>query len=347
MIISKNTMRILRSCWGAGACVLLAGCGETELNPKGQPLQLTSSNAQIAVAKVADATKIMTGAGGGGGRALAANLAPASPERDSPSHFNVADLAGSTLQKLFAAAPTRSTVASQLVSVNAAPCAVSGSFSYTWNDKDNNGQLSVNDEISGTLNQCVEEPGLALNGGIAFIINDLIGNPAAPLTAWWLSATLDFNQIRVSEGSKSWSLNGRHLSFTSSTADGITYNGSLSGAALGIEGPQGGTTLGTFIFEYAHDKNTLAYSTHGTGTLVNDQMGGRVTFLSLQLFKGIGTGNPTEGSMQIFGAKNTDGTARNIVFTATGGDNVRIDVDANGDHQVEEFFLTTWTAMGV
>lgn len=342
-----KTTSMAQSCLGIGI-LALAGCGDTEVDPARNPLTLTQANANAVVAKLADMNNVMAGAGGGSGQVLAANLTASIPsDRTSHSRFNLADFASDRLQKFLAVPAARSTVAAQLVSIQDAACAVSGTFSYSWNDKDNSGQLSVGDDVSGTFKECVEEPGVALNGGFSFVFNGLIGNPATPLSAWWMSANLSFDQLRVTEGSKSWVLTGRQLSFIASTQDGITYTGSLSGASLTVEGAQGSSTLGTFVYEFTHDKNTLVYTTHGVGTLADTQLGGRVTFLTLQQFKGAGNQGPTEGSMRINGAKNADATVSRVTFTAVGNGNVRVEVDSNGDNVVDQTSATTWSALGV
>jgi len=341
----KKTLGVIGRCAGVGMIVALIGCGDSELHPK-TPIAITSGNANAVVARVVEMNDLVTGVGTSSGQAVAANLTASSETRTAPA-FDLAHFALDRVQKVMAHPPAPPVVAAQLVSVNDQACDVSGSVSYTWNDKDNNSALSVDDEISGSFTQCVDFPNTTLNGKFSFTLHGLIGDPTLALSAWWLSASLAFDQLRVTEGARSWTFNARGLSLITSTHDGVTYIGSLSGATLDVAGAQDTTTFGNFSYQFTDDRNTLAYTLQGSGDLVSTQLNGRIAFLTLTMFEGSGNDFPTAGSMKINGAKNADATVSSVTFTASGGNNVTLAIDTSGDGVADDTSNTTWGELGL
>lgn len=341
----KNTGKTIgRGLSVGGMIVALVGCGETEENPK-SPVAINSANAKLVVGKLAEMNGLVAGVGASSGQAVAANLT--SPPAHVGPGFNLARFALTGVQRVIAEPPSTPSHAAQLIAVNDRPCEVSGSVSYTWNDKDNDNVLTVNDEVSGSFSQCVDSPNTTVNGKFSFTLHGIIGDPATALSAWWLSASLNLDQLRVAEGSKSWTFNTKSLSLTASTPDGVVYTGSLSGATLDVTGPQDTTTLGNFNYQFTQDQNSLAYTLQGSGGMSSTQLGGRVTFLSLAMFQGRGDGFPTAGSMKIKGTKNADASVSSVTFTAMGGNGVSLAIDTTGDDVADDTINTTWGELGL
>lgn len=342
----KNTRGIIGRGVGVGGMIVaLVGCGDTEVNPK-TPVAITSANAKLVVGKVAEMNDLVTGVGSSSGQAVAANLTSPSDTRAGPD-FNLVRFALIKVQQVMADPPTASALAAQLIAVNDRPCDVSGSVSYTWNDKDSNNALSIDDEVSGSFSQCVDFPNTTVNGKFSFALHGIIGDPAAALSAWWLSATLNLDQLRVAEGNKSWTFNAKSLSLITSTPDSVVYTGSLSGATLDVTSSQDAITFGNFSYQFTDDQNTLAYTLQGSGDMMSTRIGGRVAFLTLTMFQGSGDDFPTAGSMKIKGAKNADATVSSVTFTAMGGNNVSLTIDTTGDDVADDTINTTWGELGV
>lgn len=326
-----------------GMIVALVGCGETEENPKA-PIAINSANAKLVVGKLAEMNGLVAGVGTSSGQAVAANLT--SPSTHVGPSFNLVRFALTGVQQVITDPPSNPPHAAQLIAVDDRPCEVSGSVGYTWNDKDNNNALTVNDEVSGSFSQCVDSTNTTVNGKFSFTLHGIIGDPATALSAWWLTASLNLDQLRVADGSKSWTFNAKSLSLTTSTPDGVVYTGSLSGATLDVTGPQDTTTLGNFNYQFTDDQNTLAYTLQGSGSMSSTQLGGRVTFLSLAMFQGTGDGFPTAGSMKIKGAKHAGASVSSVTFTAMGGNSVSLTIDTTGDDVADDTINTTWGELG-
>src|SRR3569832_1908406 len=173
--------------------VALIGCGDSELHPK-TPIAITSGIANAVVARVVEMNDLVTGVGTSSGQAVAANLTASSETRTAPA-FDLAQFALDRVQKAMAHPPAPPVVAAQLVSVNDQACDVSGSVSYTWNDKDNNSALSVDDEFSGSFTLCVDFPITTLNCIFTNTQHNHNNKPTQALSAWWLSASLAFDQL--------------------------------------------------------------------------------------------------------------------------------------------------------
>ena len=341
----KNTRRVIGRGVGVGGMIVaLVGCGETEENPK-TPVAINSANAKLVVGKVAEMNGLVTGVGMTSGQAVAANLT--SPPAHAGPSFNLARFALTRVQQVIAEPPSNPPHAAQLIAVNNRPCEVSGSVSYTWNDKDNNNALTVNDEVSGSFSQCADSTNTTVNGKFSFTLHGIIGDPATALSAWWLSASLNLDQLRVTAGSKSWTFNAESLSLTTSTAEGVVYTGSLSGASLDVTSSQDTTTFNNMNYQFTDDQNTLAYTLQGSGDMLSTQIRGRVAFLSLAMFQGSGDNFPSSGSMKIKGARNADATVSSVTFAAMGGNNVSLAIDTTGDDVADDTINTTWGELGL
>src|SRR3569832_2368606 len=289
---------------------------------------------------------LVTGVGTSSGQAVAANLTASSGTRTAPT-FNLAHFALDRVQKVMVFLPAPPAVAAQLVSVNDQACDVSGNVSYTWNDKDNNSVLSVDDEISGSFTQCVDFPNTTVNGKFSFTLHGLIGDPTLALSAWWLSASLAFDQLRVTEGAKSWTFNTRKKRQNTTTHNNETNTNTQTRTTLDVAGAQDTTTFGNFSYQFTNDRNTLASTLQGSGALVRTQLNGRVAFLPLTMFEGSGNDFPTAGSMKINGAKHADATVSSGTFTASGGNNVTLAIDTSGDGVADDTSNTTWGVLGL
>lgn len=314
----------------------LTGCMDGESRSV-TPLVITSDNAAAAAASVSDASNVTAGAGGGSTGALAASLGAAPLDPAVATRFGLLRFTRQQLQNGFAAPAAAATPASALISSPNRSCEQSGRVSSTLNDRDDDGQLSVDDTLTLSFDQCSDESGVTLNGNMVLTVHALIGDPALQ-TDWWLTASLALEQLRITAAGEEWTLNGGTV-FTSST-HGTSSDSSLSGPALSVAGARDSIVLGNFIYHYSEDSNTLLYTLHGRGALESRRLTGSFNFESLQRFQGIGDASPTSGSMKLIGANRSSAT-----FTAQGGDNVRLAVDADGDGAAEDIIDTTWAAL--
>lgn len=323
---------------GAGVATLVAltGCMDGESRSV-TPLVITSDNAAAAAASAADAGTVTAGAGGGSGGVLAAGLGAAPSDPAVGTRFGLLRFTRKHLQNGFAAPAAAATPASALISSPNQPCEQSGRVSSTLDDRDDNGQLSIDDTLTLSFDQCSDESGVTLNGNMVLTVHALIGEPALQ-TDWWLTASLALEQLRITAAGEEWTLNGGTV-YTSSTR-GTNSDSSLSGPSLTMAGTRDSIVLGNFIYHYSEDSNTLVYTFHGRGALESSRLNGSFNFESLQRFQGIADASPTSGNMKLIGANRSSAT-----FTALGGDNVRLAVDADGDGAAEDIIDTTWAAL--
>ena len=331
---------------GISMMLILAGCGGGDSGNDSQALAITSANAASVTAKVFDTSFNVAGVGTNSAAIAAASLAPLADNGDR-RRFKLPDLINENLQKTILTQPASPAMAAAIVSGREVACEISGNFNYTWNDKDDNNQLSVGDNISGLYNNCADLPGVSISGGLSYALNALTGDPSLPLTAWSTSETISFDQLRITEGNETRTLHGNGLSFTSSTHDGVSYSYSLSGATLNLTDAQDTSTLSNFALFDTEDENTLAYTLHVRGIVSSAKLDGSVSFATTQLFKGTDNGTPTEGRMTIHGAKINGASPSGITLTAMSGDDVRLEIDTSGDGVADETIDTTWSQLGI
>lgn len=319
---------ILAGCGGGGG-----GSGAGTAVPSAA-VTLTSSNASQAAGDATDASTESVGAGGAG-----TVLFTGVVTQNGGGGTSVADLIRAQVLRLDSlsgqVAPPLATGA--VTTVNDA-CSSGGSFSATWDDADNDGEFSSGDSFTVTFSGCVED-GTTLNGGMSLTGFTLTGDPSV-VAPWSLGADVGFDNVSVSEGGASASING-DVGLTAQSSDGIDVSSRLSGSSLSLAIAGKTLTLSSFAFIYNEDLNTLAFSLDMDATLQSSTLNGNMTLTTPTPLTGIDLSTfPDAGILQINGANNS-----RVTLTATGGDTVRLDIDSNGDGVIDETQSTTWTAL--
>lgn len=214
----------------------------------------------------------------------------------------------------------------------------SGSISVSWNDADNNNELSSGDSFTIAFNSCVEM-GVTISGSLAFTGFTFSGDPDL-IAAWSMGATFAYTALTISDGVESLRIDG-DMAFAIVTPDGINFDVDISGTGLAYRAGGYTTTLRNFVFSYAENSDTT-FSLEYAGILDMGSLSGRVSFNTIVPFTGtdiLGSW-PTAGELLITGANNSS-----ITLEALGGDSVQLSIDANGDGGVDQTIPTTWTAL--
>ena len=204
-----------------------------------------------------------------------------------------------------------------------------GTFSVSFDDKDNSGTLTTGDTLNATFSNCYSAPpdATTINGGFSLTSLAINGTPSIPLTPWSASATFTLANLRIVDSSGNYTVNGA-FSFLGSTTDGVHIKGSLGATSLTIKKATGPTlTLTNFNLTGTTNNNTTAYSEYGSGQVNDPALSGYVNFQIpvTTPFTGIGDQYPSSGSMTVTGANNSS-----VKLTAIDSTNVQLQVVANG-----------------
>lgn len=321
--------------------VLIAGCGGgggggSNDNTASTVVAITSSNAPQASSEAANSSSQTIGAAGTGSDVITGVAVQA----DSDGRPSIASLVIDQILLIDRhSAQLAPAVATGAVISEAISCTGGGNVSVSWNDADNDSDLSAGDSFSLTFNSCIEE-GIILNGGMSLTGLTLYGDPDI-VAAWSLGATVSFSSFQASFAGDTATLNG-DISLRAETSNGINVETELSGNSLSLQENGRTTTLRSFSYAFIEDLNTLQYTLTASGSLQSSRLGGTVTFSTPNLLTGqnIAVNWPTSGSMKITGANSSS-----VTLTVLGGDDVRLDVDSDGDGLADDTIFSTWTAL--
>lgn len=324
----KFAARALRARLGVAGLFALAlaacgGGGGDSGTPPPPNAAITAQN-QEAVARAAFVgmeTGVLGGSLGiatGGGQSSALSLAAPAVRR--------AVLAG---RKMIAA-----------VYPDAGDCTVSGTYSGSWDDRDNSQTLSEGDSISLSFVDCVEEAGVVMNGSMGFTYTRIIPTPLD------IRASITTQNLSVRETATNYlaSLNGSfNVVYTEPNAStSVTRLVVPDQLAMTTQTPVFNDTvtlLDGYTVESTYDTTSPARTvTTATGAVASTDAGGFVRIATLEPLVQFDTDDyPSSG---VLAATGVSGELRVTVLSAT---QVQIELDANDDGTFEGDETLLWT----
>lgn len=219
------------------------------------------------------------------------------------------------------------------------PCMVSGSWSETIDDRDNDGGPSRGDVLTAHFNNCQDALDETVNGSITSTLT-LVNTTPVPSG----SSKMDFSQLSVVGTTFSMTLNGSLLfSYTqpSTSVDVMrfTVNGPMSVAVSNLEYSDNATLLDGFFAEDTYDASLgrtassvngqLRFASLGGIIEVSTAAGAPITTYDTDVY-------PSSGEMRIRGATGT------LRITVLSTDAVRLDLDADDNGSFESSSTVTW-----
>ena len=216
-------------------------------------------------------------------------------------------------------------------------CGVSGTLMSTWNDVDNNSQLSAGDILTANFQHCQDTSTLSVNGLVTIT---LTGTP----TEQQFSANASFQSVAVVYGGITYTINGSvALSETdTSTISSSTFTIGSAGLTVAIASASYSDSI-TFDPGFVSASTFLAgtSSLTVTGSFVSQSIGGRVTIATPQaLVEQPGDLEPRQGQVRITGA-----TGSTLLATVLNTSQVQLQVDANGDGTIDGTTTVAWSAL--
>ncbi|MBI3903996.1 MAG: hypothetical protein HY306_13810 [Nitrosomonadales bacterium] len=216
-------------------------------------------------------------------------------------------------------------------------CPGGGSFSYHFNDANNNGTLSIGETFYATLNNCIMTGGAPVNGSFSLVLSSATGTPG--IGAWSASLTMTFSNF----ASSGESITG-DMTFSISTNNSSDMNEVLSGSSFSVTNSTGKVaTLSGYNYDMAYNQSTLAYTFNATGTVSRSDLGGAVSFNTPSPLVGNFSNNPdnpVSGVFLVTGANNSK-----LRMTAIDNISVQLEVDADGNGTYETSTTKTWAGI--
>ena len=280
------------------------------------------------------------------GRAVALQAALAQPS--GAARFGLASwLPARVLDAMSAAAasPTKATRSGlvrplAVVVSPAEPCATSGTITFSFDDRDNNGQLGAGDAMSFAFSRCQDSPAEVLDGSVTATFTR-IGEGTLPA----FGARMVFTQLsqEATNGRHGLTLDGAALLEYTQVSDSaerirLTVDGSVV-AAVHTHLPFKDTvTLRSgFYQDTGYDGNSGLATTTMAGAIQSQALGGTVMVSTLvPIVASDGDNYPRSGVLK------TVGSTGEVRLTAVSTSQVRIELDAGQDGSFESSETQTW-----
>jgi hypothetical protein len=215
-----------------------------------------------------------------------------------------------------------------------------GRFTMTWNDEDEDFQLSTGDSLEVAFDACQFVDAATTVDGVAAVTGIVMtGDPLNAIPPWSLEARFGFDSMRSTDSDGTVIVDGA-LDLAMRSEDNLTIRltirtNTLSSAANGMT-----EALSDFAMTQVLDVNTLMMSIVADGVLTSSRLDGSVTFETLEPFMAAVDGNPHSGQMRI--AERTS----SVLVTVIDNVNVELQVDENLDGLIDATQVTTWASLG-
>jgi hypothetical protein len=326
-VVFLSVSVLLVACGGGGG-----GGGGGNVTTSSAPVTISATNAEEVAAASYKTTAGLEGSGSG----TTGFLTGAVTQTATPG-IDLVDVLISQVKTIpqRASVNTAGSLTGVVVSETIA-CGISGSMTITFDDADNDQQLSTGDSMSFSANNCTED-GMIMNGGVSMNNVSVSGDPLSAPHSMQLS--MQANNFTVTEGVESIALNGG-MTMTESTNDGVLFTHAITGSSIQVTEGGVSASLSNFSIEATEDDNTLAYTLDLNATVSSSELGGSVTIVTDTVFTGIEPNEPSSGQATITGANNS-----RVTLIAMGSDNVRLEIDEDGNGTAETFIDTTWGAL--
>lgn len=214
-------------------------------------------------------------------------------------------------------------------------CAVSGSITISGSFAS---ELTVTagDQFNTDFNTCNNGDGFVLDGIFDVEVTSFSGNLFSGVYS--LGSDLIFDDYELRADGLIIEVDGRLSSLETINQSGVTLTDSTDFLTTVTNGRE--QNLIDYSLTNVVDFETDTYTIDTYGVLDDGDLGGEVSFDTIQTFTGTGFNSPSSGAMIIEGAEGSS-----IILTALNSVDVMLEVDANGDNVIDETIVTTWDAL--
>jgi hypothetical protein len=217
----------------------------------------------------------------------------------------------------------------------------SGDVTTTWNDADDDLQVSTGDTFDIQFDLCfLQEPEITLDGAATIDELTLTGDPTNLIAPWSLDATFGYADLTVTDALDAVIING-DLDLAVSSDNGIVINGIVGSAFLTVDVNGVIESLSDFLMTQRIDENALTRTIAADGIYTSDTLEGSVTFETLEVFVVMGDDNPSSGQLLI-----SDGRS-SVLVTVLDNLNVQLGIDLDLDGTTDQTLTVTWAELDI
>ena len=198
--------------------------------------------------------------------------------------------------------------------------------------------LTADDFFNVSADRCDDGLGTVIHGALQFTVDSFSGDLLGGL--YQLAMTLEMTNFQVSTAADALTSNGS-ATVTLDTTSSPFVTAEVRGNSLTTDSNSGRETLSNFVSSQTVDAGQVPspYTWTASGTLDTTRLDGVVSYSTPVTFAGFDTDYPNTGELLVRGESSS---ARLIAVNST---DVTIEIDSNGDGNVDETISTTWPAL--
>ncbi|NIS91358.1 MAG: hypothetical protein GTN98_15045 [Woeseiaceae bacterium] len=215
-----------------------------------------------------------------------------------------------------------------------------GEVTVTWNDADDNLELSTGDTLDADFDMCfLADSGTTLDGAVSFTNIVVVGEPEF-VTPWRLAMTFSFDNLTGMDSSGTSIIDGS-LNVDIASDDNVVIELSVSTPALTAQDSGMSVTLSDYLLTQLINVSTSEQRISADGTLTSTELEGSVSFETQQDFVIFGDDNPSSGQMLIADANSS------VLVTVLDNLSVQLEIDLDRDGTIDQTIVVTWTELDV
>jgi len=216
-----------------------------------------------------------------------------------------------------------------------------GDVTTTWNDADNDLQLSTGDSFDTQFAMCFfQDSGVTIDGTSTVQNVVVMGDPANQVVPWSLVATFGFIELTATDAIDTVTING-DLDLEISSDDNVVIDASLATALLEVDVDGVSESLSDYLMTQVINQNLQVQLVGVDGVYTSDILQGSVTFVTLEDFMAIGDDNPSSGQLMI------SDSSSSVLVTVLDNLNVELGIDLDLDGTIDQTIVVTWADLDV
>lgn len=221
------------------------------------------------------------------------------------------------------------------------PCASSGTVTVSGDIADPiTPTLSPGDFFVVDYNVCDDGLGDVTDGAMRLDIDSFSGDFLSEL--FEMTVTLTLTGLQVTTGQDVFSSHG-DATVSLNTLDSPFVSTSLRGNSMRIDANAASESLTNYASAITVDGGLVPapFTMSASGTLDSTQLPGIISYSTPVIFSGLGADYPSAGEFLV------TGTNSSVRLIAVDNVNVTLELDTNGDGDVDETIQTTWAELDV
>lgn len=331
------------------ACLALSACGgggggSAPMTPTATDVTISSSNqSQVARSAVSGgiALALAQPLDAPGHATALASVASTGPHAPLPVYA----LATITQRAVrHAPSPTARRMQPLAVSSETENCTNGGSVVSTFDDRDDDGDVSAGDRLSIVFANCAEADGSEINGSVVLQVDAVTVNSETELD---LKGSFDFDKVNARLGATTATLDGSLAATVAMNDASLRLAFTVGAGGLRIDARAPGLTE-NLIYEQGMRvsiEETYTGSTKTSfaidGAFSSDSLGGRLTIATVSPFRmDESTTYPVSGQMIASGAAGS-----RLRVTAPNASDLRLELDADGNGTFESTQVIGWSTI--